>query len=198
MAGRSNLAVVGEEYISDSALLYRIQKNDQTALTLLYDRYRATLFGLLFRILQNRSEAEDILQEVFFQVWQQANNFDEARGKPYSWLVSITHSRAIDRLRYLKTRTQTTEKLKTYNPICTSSKIEQNLIFYKRRKLVRKALNQLPENQRDLLLMAYFEGYSQSEIAILIGVPFGTVKTRMRSGIKSLRDALSVDYGDLL
>lgn len=198
MAGRSSLAVVGEEYVSDAVLLCCIQKNDQIALALLYDRYRTILFGLLIRILQNQSEAEDILQEVFVQVWQQAKNFDQERGKPYSWLVSITQSRAIDRLRYLKTRTQTTERLRNDSSIYTSSKVEQNLIFYKRRKLVRTALNQLPENQRDLLLMAYFEGYTQSEIAKQTGIPFGTVKTRMRLGMNSLRDALTVDSDDLL
>jgi RNA polymerase sigma-70 factor, ECF subfamily len=198
MAARIYPDFVDTKSNNDTELIRNIINNDEAALALLYDRYKTNLFGLLFRILQNHSEAEDVLQEVFVQVWQQAKNFDAKRGKPYSWLISITHSRAIDRLRYLKSRTQTTEKLKIDNPVYTCSKIEQNLIFYKRHKLVRTALSQLPQNQRKLILMAYFEGYSQSEITKQTGIPLGTVKTRMRLGMNSLRDTLSVNSGDLL
>ncbi len=176
---------------SDIDLLSRISNKDEAALALLYDRYRTVLFGLLIRILNNRSEAEDILQEVFVQVWQQAQNFDKERGKAFTWLGTITRSKAIDRLRYLKTRTRAIELMCENEPLFTDSKIEQNLILRKCQKQVRSALNQLPENQRSLLLMAYFDGHSQTEIAKSTNIPLGTVKTRMRTGMTKLREALN-------
>lgn len=182
---------------SDADLLSRISNHDEVALALLYEQYRTILFGLLIRILNDRAEAEDILQEVFVQIWQQAQNFDRERGKPFTWIVTMTRSRAIDRLRFLKTRTRTIERVKAGKPLCTDSKIEQNLILRRRQKLVRAALTQLPENQRSLLLMAYFDGYSQTEIAESTNIPLGTVKTRMRVGITKLRETLNIDSGNL-
>ncbi|MDQ4121487.1 MAG: sigma-70 family RNA polymerase sigma factor [Acidobacteriota bacterium] len=179
MAARIKPIFVNGENCNDADLICRISNNEEAALALLYDRYRKILFGLLFRILHNQSEAEDILQEIFMQVWQQAKNFDKDRGKAFNWLVTMTHSRAIDRLRYLKTRTQTTEKIKASTPLYIDSKIENNPVLQRHKKQVRTALSQLPENQRSLLLMAYFEGYSQQEIAEQLKIPLGTVKTRM-------------------
>lgn len=193
MAARIKPVFIDDENCSDADLISRISKSDEAALALLYDRYRTILFGLLFRILRNRSEAEDILQEVFVQLWQQAKHFDKDRGKAFNWLVTITHSRAIDRLRFLKTRTLATEKHITGKLLYTDSKIEQNLILQGRQKLVRTALNRLPENQRSLLLMAYFDGYSQQEISEQVKIPLGTVKTRMRMGMIKLRETLNAD-----
>lgn len=193
MATRINLAFAETEPSSDVDLIRRVSNHDEAALSLLYDRYRTILFGLLIRILNNRSEAEDILQEVFVQVWQQAQNYNAERGKAFTWLVTIARCRAIDRLRSLKTRTQAVEKSNASNPLYTDSKFEQNLFLRARRKSVRTALSQLPENQRSLLLMAYFEGCSQQEIADRTKVPLGTIKTRMRVGMTKLRETLSVD-----
>lgn len=182
-----------EAQITDADLLSSIAQGDETALTALYDRYCRVLFGLIIRILRNHAEAEDVLQEVFVQVWQKAHNFDGERGKAFTWLMIITHSKAIDRLRFLKTRTCTIEKLKTSKLHYNDQEFEQNLILRQRRKHVRKALNQLPENQRSLLLMAYIEGYAQAEIAEQTNIPLGTVKTRMRIGMTKLRETLNVD-----
>lgn len=193
MATRINLAFAEAEPISDADLIRRISNHDEAALSLLYDRYRTILFGLLSRILNNRSEAEDILQEVFVQVWQKAQNFNAERGKAFTWLVTIARSRAIDRLRSLKTRTLAIEKANENNLLYTDSKIEQNLFLRGRQKHVRTALSQLPENQSSILLMAYFEGYSQQEIADRTKIPLGTIKTRMRVGMTKLRETLSVD-----
>lgn len=193
MATRINLAFAEAEPISDADLIRRISNHDEAALSLLYDRYRTILFGLLSRILNNRSEAEDILQEVFVQVWQKAQNFNAERGKAFTWLVTIARSRAIDRLRSLKTRTLAIEKANENNLLYTDSKIEQNLFLRGRQKHVRTALSQLPETQSSILLMAYFEGYSQQEIADRTKIPLGTIKTRMRVGMTKLRETLSVD-----
>jgi len=193
MAMRINPVFVDAEQSDGADLIQRISNHDEAALALLYDRYRTILFGLLMRILNNRSEAEDVLQDVFVQVWQQAQSFNVERGKAFTWLVTITRCRAIDRLRYLKTRTVTIEKVKTSSPLCIDSKFEQNLFLRGRQKQVRTALSQLPENQSSLLLMAYFEGYSQQEIADQTKIPLGTVKTRMRVGMTKLRETLTVD-----
>jgi RNA polymerase sigma-70 factor (ECF subfamily) len=193
MATRINPVLVDAEQSDGADLIQRISNQDEAALALLYDRYRTILFGLLMRILNNRTEAEDVLQDVFVQVWQQAQSFNAERGKAFTWLVTITRCRAIDRLRYLKTRTVTIEKVKTNSPLYTDSKFEQNLFLRGRQKQVRTALSQLPENQSSLLLMAYFEGYSQQEIADQTKIPLGTVKTRMRVGMTKLRETLTVD-----
>jgi RNA polymerase sigma-70 factor (ECF subfamily) len=193
MATRINPVFVDADQSDGADLIQRISNHDEAALALLYDRYRTILFGLLMRILNNRSEAEDVLQDVFVQVWQQAQTFNAERGKAFTWLVTITRCRAIDRLRYLKTRTLTIEKVITSSPLYTDSKIEQNLFLRGRQKQVRTALSQLPENQSSLLLMAYFEGYSQQEIADRTKIPLGTIKTRIRVGMTKLRETLSVD-----
>lgn len=193
MAARIDPVFLDTEQTSDADLIRRISNNDEAALALFYDRYRKILFGLLVRILNNRAEAEDILQEVFVQVWQQAKSFDAERGKVFTWLLTITRCRAIDRLRFLKTRTLAAERAGANKPLYIDSKIEQNLILRKRQMVVRTALSGLPENQRSLLLMAYFDGYSQTEIAERANVPLGTVKTRMRMGMTKLRETLNAD-----
>jgi RNA polymerase sigma-70 factor, ECF subfamily len=174
---------------SDVELLEAISKGDERALASLYDRYRAILFGLLMRILNNRAEAEDVLQEVFIQVWQRAANFDATRGKPFTWLVTLTRSRAIDRLRALGSRERTVEQA-TREAEDVIFDAEQNAIESQRGEIVRAALSELSEEQQQVLTLAYFDGFSQSEIAEKLNSPLGTVKTRMRTGLMKLRDLL--------
>ena len=177
--------------ISDNELLQAITRGDEQALAQLYDRYRSILFGLLLRILHSRSEAEDILQEVFLQVWQRARDFDASRGKVFTWLVTLTRSRAIDRLRALGTRERTIEAA-ARNTDDIVSDAEQDAIITQRSEIVQTALRELSEEQRQVLLMAYFDGFSQSEIAEKLESPLGTVKTRMRAGMTKLREILNL------
>lgn len=170
-------------------MLHGIERGDEAALAALYDRYRTILFGLLLRILHNRAEAEDILQEVFVQVWQRAANFDESRGKPFTWLVTLTRSRAIDRLRALSSRSRTIEEATRVSSDAISD-AELDAIGAQRAEIVQRALRALPEEQRQVLLLAYFNGFSQSEIAERLNSPLGTVKTRMRSAMIKLRETL--------
>jgi RNA polymerase sigma-70 factor (ECF subfamily) len=173
----------------DLQMLRAIQQGDEAALADLYDRYRAILFGLILRILHSQPEAEDVLQDVFVQVWQRASSFDEARGKPFTWLVTLARSRAIDRLRALESRGRTAIEAvreaieKTSDAVGDTFRSEQS-------RIVGEALAQLPEGQRKVLVLAYFEGLTQSEIAERTDEPLGTVKTRMRSGIIKLRELL--------
>jgi RNA polymerase sigma-70 factor, ECF subfamily len=174
---------------ADVDLLHAIARGDEAALASLYDRYRVILFGLLVRILSSREEAEDILQEVFIQVWRRAADFDESRGKPFTWLVTLTRSRAIDRLRQRSARERVAQASALESPAEASDAVAETYRS-EQREIVAGALSQLPEEQRQTLLLAYFEGLTQSEIAKRLGAPLGTIKTRMRSGMIKLRELL--------
>ena len=178
-------------------MLRLIAGGDEDALGALYDRYRLILFGLILRILHSQPEAEDVLQEVFLQVWRKANDFDEARGRPFTWLVTLARSRAIDRLRSSGARERTaTEAARAVTEGVSDA--EDDALKSERGEIVRRALAELPEEQRRVLVLAYFEGLTQSEIAARLNTPLGTVKTRMRSGMMRLRELLGGRAKDLL
>ena len=186
-----------QSQISDSDLLQAVARRDELALTALYDRYRLILFSLLMRILSSREEAEDVLQEVFLQVWRRAADFDEQRGRPFTWLVTLTRSRAIDRLRTLAARQRLADSAAHKATIGESSAVADTL-HAEQREIVARALASLPEEQRRTLNLAYFEGLTQSEIATQLGTPLGTVKTRMRTGMMNLRQQLGEQMRSLL
>ena len=175
---------------NDVALLSAIAARDEVALAQLYDRYRAILFGLLMRILNNREEAEDVLQEVFLQVWRKAEDFDENRGRPFTWLVTLARSRGIDRLRTLAARERVAEA-GAREPSEEISDAVIDVFKSEQRGLVSDALAKLPDEQKRPIMLAYFEGLTQSEIATNLGAPLGTVKTRMRTGMIRLRELLA-------
>jgi RNA polymerase sigma-70 factor (ECF subfamily) len=175
---------------NDVELLKAIAVKDEACLAQLYDRYRLILFGLLMRILNSREEAEDVLQEVFLQVWRRAADFDENRGRPFTWLVTLTRSRGIDRLRTLAARDRVA--IAAAKDVSEQvSDASTDAFRSEQRSLVNKALAQLPDEQKRLLLLAYFDGLTQSEIATRLGTPLGTVKTRMRTGMMKLRELLA-------
>jgi RNA polymerase sigma-70 factor (ECF subfamily) len=175
--------------LSDVDLLHAVARGDEVALARLYDGYRLTLFGLLMRILHSQQEAEDVLQDVFLQVWNRAADFDEARGRPFTWLVTLARSRAIDRLRALGSRERVAQNA-AREIIEESSDVIEDAIRAEEGRVVRHALTELPEEQWHALELAYFEGLTQSEIATRLETPLGTVKTRMRSGMSRLRELL--------
>jgi RNA polymerase sigma-70 factor (ECF subfamily) len=175
---------------NDVELLKAIAARDEAALGQLYDRYRLILIGVLMRILNSREEAEDVLQEVFLQVWRRAADFDENRGRPFTWLVTLARSRGIDRLRSLASRERVA--IAGANEASDeTSDAATDAIRSEQRGVVNSALSQLPEEQKQPLMLAYFDGLTQSEIAMQLGAPLGTVKTRMRSGMMKLRELLS-------
>jgi RNA polymerase sigma-70 factor, ECF subfamily len=175
---------------NDVELLKAIAARDEAALAQLYDRYRTILFGLLMRILSNREEAEDVLQEVFLQVWRKATDFDERRGRPFTWLVTLARSRGIDRLRTLAARVRVAEAgAREVSEAVSDAAIDA--FKSEQRGLVSDALAKLPDEQKRPIMLAYFDGLSQSEIATRTGAPLGTVKTRMRTGMIRLRELLA-------
>jgi RNA polymerase sigma-70 factor (ECF subfamily) len=170
-------------------LLQAIAAGDEAALAQLYDQYRGILLGLLMRILGSREEAEDVLQEVFIQVWRRASDYEPNRGRPFTWLVTLTRSRAIDRLRQRASRERTVAASAEQNPEEASDAVADTYRA-EQREIVTAALKRLPDEQRQTLLLAYFDGLTQTEIAKRLNAPLGTVKTRMRSGMIKLRELL--------
>ncbi|HYP29061.1 MAG TPA: sigma-70 family RNA polymerase sigma factor [Blastocatellia bacterium] len=186
----------GEAHLSkhpqDSAAhIKRIANGDQTALTSLYDETCRIVFGLALRILGDRCAAEDVLTDVYVQVWRQAASYDERRGTPYTWLMTIARSRAIDRLRSDKAHQCVVPLDVAKDLMTTIPNPEENAAIREQQVVVRSALDALPPEQREVVVLAYFSGLSQSEIAIRLYQPLGTIKTRARLGMMRLREAFS-------
>lgn len=181
----------------DRELMARIKARDSSALSELYDHYNRLLFGLILSVLKKREEAEDILQEVFTKIWQQAEKFDLEKGTVYTWIVTLARNKSIDRLRskvYKEQKKQSTslDNEDVFHPLYSDeSDPLENTILTDRAKKVHEALNQISEKQRKVLQVAYFSGMSQSEISQEYNIPLGTVKTRMRDGMIKLRELLA-------
>jgi RNA polymerase sigma-70 factor, ECF subfamily len=166
----------------DAALIARLRAGDEAAMGDLYDRYSGVVYGVALRVLGNTMTAEDVLQEVFLQLWRNPQAFDADRGRLAPWLAVIARNRAIDLLRRRPMEDDIDEL-----PISTGIDLEDEAAERMAIDKVRGALGQLPQDQRKLLEMAYFEGMTHSEIAARTGDPLGTVKTRIRSGLLALR-----------
>lgn len=177
-----------DESLADSALLDRIVARDAAAIGLLYDRHSRLVYGLVLRILKDRAESEEVLQEVFFLVWTRAETYKVALGSPAAWLVRIARNRAIDRLRANNARTRAVEAASM--PYLSSDSPETRAMATERQRAVANALDRLSPEQRDLIEQAYFLGLTQSELATRFQMPLGTVKTRIRSGMLALRQQL--------
>jgi RNA polymerase sigma-70 factor (ECF subfamily) len=177
-----------EDPRADIRLIEQIIARDERAVADLYDRHSRLLFGLILRILRDRSEAEEVLQEVFVLVWTRAETYNVALGTPAAWLVRIARNRAIDRLRANNVRLRAVESAPepaaAENPESRASLSEQQ-------RTVARALDTLPPEQRELIEQAYFLGLTQSELAERFKLPLGTVKTRIRSGMLALRQQLA-------
>lgn len=171
----------------DLTILDRIARGDQRAVGELYDRHSHLLFGLLVRILHERAEAEEVLQEVFVQAWTRADTYEASRGTPAGWLCGIARNRAIDRLR---ARARGVRTLEHVSVPASPETPEALASTSQRQRDVHLALNALPREQRELIERAYFTGSTQSEMATELGLPLGTVKTRVRAGLQTLRKLL--------
>lgn len=177
-------------------LLSRVALQDREAFELLYDQFAPLVFKLVLRMMGNRAEAEDILQEVFLQVWRTAASYDARRGHPSAWLITIARSRAIDRLRSPQHRRRAQEVPAVENAaFMRASDLWQEISLRENAVAVRDALASLPEKQRRPIELTYFDGLTQSEIAERLQEPLGTVKTRIRLGMLKLRDRLALGRG---
>jgi len=172
---------------SDWSLLARVVQKDEAALAALYDRYSGLVYSEASRILRDKGAAEEILQDIFYQVWRTAEKFDPQRGSLPGWLVVVTRNRAISKLR--RRSTSSDDELKENAVACPfnlESAASQNQLLGR----VRGAMESLPEGQREAIELAYFEGMTHSEIASKTGEALGTVKTRIRSALEVLRRAV--------
>jgi len=184
------MAEISEETRTDASLIERVIARDAAAIAELYDRHSRLLFGLVVRILRDRGEAEDVLQEVFLSVWTRAQTYKPALGSPAAWLVGIARNRAIDRLRATGVRLHTLEVSQAAAVRTLESPAAQD----DRQRDVARALDALPPEQRVLIENAYYLGLTHSELAARFGLPLGTVKTRVRTGMLALRQQLSEDF----
>ena len=181
----------GYDGMDDRALVARVTEGDGGALEALYGRYGRPCYSLARRILTDDQLAQDVVQEVFLTLWRDASRFDPARGGFSSWLLSMTHHKAVDSVRKeenLRKRRTTADILEDRE--VDGPKVHDEVWSTLRRGRVREALATLPDPQREALVLAYFGGYTQREIAGLTDTPLGTVKTRMLVGMKRLKDGL--------
>lgn len=169
---------------NEAVLIARVRAGDENAMADIYDRYSGIVYAVALRVLGNTSSAEDVVQEVFLQLWRNPHAFDADRGKLAPWLAVIARNRSIDILRKRPMEDDIDEL-----PISTGVNLEDEAAERMAVAKVRGMLAQLPQDQRRLLEMAFFEGMTHSEIAGKTGEPLGTVKTRIRSGLQALRKA---------
>ncbi len=188
---RRSTAASEEERLADRAVLARMARGDQSALAELYDRRARLVYSLALRILQNDADAEDIVQEVFAQVWAQAGRYEADRGAVAAWMLTMARSRAIDRLRVKRARLETGGQAHAAEQVADTAPAQDlQLLSTEEIAQLRAALNELPAAQRTTLELAYYEGLSHAEIAARLSEPLGTVKTRIRQAVIKLRESL--------
>jgi RNA polymerase sigma-70 factor, ECF subfamily len=177
---------------ADRAALERLARRDESALAELYDRHARLIYSLALRILRDQGDAEDVVQEVFAQVWDQAGRYDQARGNVAGWLVMLARSRAIDRLRRRQSRPETPNVEPDALEIPDATPLaDDQLLASSRAVAVRAAMDGLPLLQRIAIELAFYEGLTHVEIAERLEQPLGTVKTRIRQGLLALRGRLT-------
>jgi RNA polymerase sigma-70 factor (ECF subfamily) len=171
--------------VDETTMLTRIGQRDENAMEAVFRRYSGPVYSVAFRVLRDSGQAEDVLQEVFLQLWRKPAAFVQNRGSLGAWLVVIARNRAIDVLRRRKP-SSSVEDVVLASPVNVADEAERNTVMQK----VRGVIANLPEEQRKTLQLAYFEGLSHTEIASRTGDPLGTVKTRIRQALITLRKAL--------
>jgi RNA polymerase sigma-70 factor (ECF subfamily) len=174
------------------ALLRQSARGDEQAFAELYDATAARVHGLVLRVIRDPSQAEEVTQEVFLQVWRTSARFDEDRGSPLAWLMTLAHRRAVDRVRAAEAASrQDTSYYQNSHVVAHDSTAEDAEKSMEARR-VRAALGELTPAQREALELAYFGGYTHSEVAVMLDLPVGTAKTRIRDGLIRMRDAIGV------
>lgn len=177
--------------LDDADLMRLAAGGESAAIGVLYDRYNRIVFSFALRIIGDRQSAEELLQEVFFRVWRQADAYSDRRGSFVTWLLSITHNMSIDEIRRRRRRPQRADQEDPIEFLASMAdkgrSVEQDVLLNTLRDQVNDAMNELPAAQRDALELAYFRGLTQREIAEELGEPLGTIKTRMRLGLRKLR-----------
>lgn len=193
------MVIDGVEVLEDGSsgdlaadLLVRVADGDQRAFAELYDLLSPRVFALILKVVVNRAQSEEVLQEVFLEIWQSASRFAPNRGQGRSWVFTIAHRRAVDRVRSSQSSTDRDIRVGVRDLGGERDVVQEAVESKLEGERVVAALAALPEAQQEALVLAYYGGYSQSEISALTGVPLGTIKTRMRDGLTRLRGEMGV------
>ena len=174
--------------LADEDLISFVGQGDAEAFTTLYDRYGRAALSLAYRMMGEHQASEDLTQDAFLKVWRSAKSYRAERGSVRTWILSIVHNRGIDQIRSQASRRRTQDKVEASAPRSQPSEAFAEAWKNSQRDQVREALNTLPSEQLKILELAYFSGYTHVEISDLLGLPLGTVKGRMRLGLKKIRD----------
>lgn len=174
--------------LADENLISLVGQGDAEAFTTLYDRHGRAAFSLAYRVMGERQAAEDLVQDAFLKLWRSATSFRPERGSVRTWILSIVHNRGIDQLRSQVSRRRTQDKIEASAPRSQPSEAFAEAWRNSQRDQVREAMNTLPPEQLKILELAYFSGYTHVQVSELLDVPLGTMKGRMRLGLKKMRD----------
>lgn len=188
----SSVAPLAED-ITDEALMEALVKRHSYALEILFDRYAGVVKAVIFKTLNNEAETEDLLSEVFLEVWNQAAKYSSKKGKPLGWVVTIARRRAIDKLRSRTAYQRATDRFEKEVHETTGEAVrgsDDDIVRSDLREMLDGLLSELPEAQREAVELAFYKGMSQREIAAYTGTPLGTIKTRIELGLKKLSAAL--------
>lgn len=178
--------------LSREELLGRVAGGDQNAFSQLYDEISPRVFGLIRRLLVDFSQSEEVTQEVFLEIWQTATRYEPSKGGAATWILTMAHRRAVDRIRASQAGRVRDVKIGIRDFVAEYDNVADTVEVTIEHERVTKAMAQLTELQRQAVSLAYYGGYSHSEVATLLKVPIGTVKTRLRDGMMRLRDELGV------
>jgi RNA polymerase sigma-70 factor, ECF subfamily len=184
------MAERGRHYLilADEDLISLVEAADAEAFATLYDRHSRAAFSLAYRMMGERQASEDLTQDAFLKVWRSAKSYRAERGSVRTWILSIVHNRGIDQIRSQASRRRTQDKIEASAPRSQPSEAFAETLRNSQRDQVREALDTLPPEQLKILELAYFSGYTHVEISDLLRLPLGTVKGRMRLGLKKIRD----------
>lgn len=175
-----------------AALLKRSARGDEAAFASLYDATAARVHGLVLRVVRDRAQAEEVTQEVFLEVWRQASRYDAGRGSALAWLMTIAHRKAVDRVRSAEAASRRDVAYEQRNQVPDHDVTAEAAHASLEARRVRSALDHLTDVQREAIELAYFGGYTHTEVAALLDLPVGTAKTRIRDGLIRLRDSIGV------
>lgn len=190
--GRSAASPAAPSTPDPAELLRRASRGDEAAFAALYDATAARAYGLAVRIVRDPSQAEEVAQEAFLEIWRTASRYDAARGSALSWILTIVHRKAVDRVRSAEASARRDRVYHRENQAVDHDATAEAVHSSMEARRVRQALATLTETQREALELAYFSGYTHTEVAAMLDLPLGTAKTRIRDGLIRLRDTMGV------